>query len=105
MFNSLVGSLQAQVVLGPLAGLKQIGGGTAPKINSAQYVAGVDSIVQGFEEAAAEQEVPTNRQLNKLVQLPPRDSTRRTDIRPLRQTYIWLAVKHTRGRNHLRLLQ
>ena len=68
MFNSLVGSLQAQVVLGPLAGLKQIGGGTAPKINSAQYVAGVDSIVQGFE-AAAEQEVPTNRQLNKLVQL------------------------------------
>jgi len=68
MFNTLVGSLQAQIVLGPLACLKQVGGGAAPKINALQYVAGVDNMVHGFE-AAAQVHEPTNLQLNQLVQL------------------------------------
>lgn len=66
MFNRLVGSLQAQIVLGPLNKLYAIGGATKDSpptipqaINGDQYVAAVANMVQGFE-AAATQEEPSN---------------------------------------------
>ena len=74
MFNRLVGSLQAQIVLGPLNDLQSIGGATGgppvttQKINGNQYVAAVANMVQGFE-AAATQEEPSNQKLDNLVQL------------------------------------
>ena len=68
MFNRLVGSLQAQIVLGPLNDLKAIGGATTQKINGDQYVAAVTNMVQGFEAAATQQE-PSNQKLDNLVQL------------------------------------
>ena len=74
MFNRLVGSLQAQIVLGPLKALQSIGGATmgspaVPQtINGNQYVAAVANMVQGFE-AAATQEEPSNQKLDHLVQL------------------------------------
>jgi hypothetical protein len=70
MFNRLDGALQAQIVLGPLAALKVLGGQNPPAnvINPDQYVAAVENMVQGFESAAAQQ-APGNRQLNQLVQL------------------------------------
>ena len=68
MFNRLVGSLQAQIVLGPLNDLKAIGGATKQKINGNQYVAAVANMVQGFE-AAATQEEPSNQKLDHLVLL------------------------------------
>ncbi len=68
MFSRLVGSLQAQIVLGPLNDLKAVGGATTQKINGDQYVAAVASMVQGFEAAATQQE-PSNSKLDNLVQL------------------------------------
>ena len=72
MFNRLVGSLQAQIVLGPLNDLQAIGGARAAavtqKINGDQYVAAVANMVQGFEAAATQQE-PSNQKLDNLVQL------------------------------------
>ena len=74
MFNRLVGSLQAQIVLGPLNGLQSIGGAmgsppvTKQTINGNQYVAAVANMVQGFE-AAATQEEPSNQTLDHLVLL------------------------------------
>lgn len=74
MFNRLVGSLQAQIVLGPLNDLQAIGGATVnspvttQKINGDQYVAAVANMVQGFEAAATQQE-PSNQKLDHLVQL------------------------------------
>src|SRR5271166_2785945 len=62
MFNRLVGSLQAQIVLGPLNDLQAIGGamGSPPvktqKINGDQYVAAVANMVQGFEADATQVE-------------------------------------------------
>lgn len=74
MFNRLVGSLQAQIVLGPLKALQSIGGamGSPPAvpqtINGNKYVAAVVNMVQGFEAAATQQE-PSNQTLDHLVQL------------------------------------
>ena len=70
MFNRLVGSLQAQIVVGPLSALQYIGGVTTStqKINGNQYVAAAANMVQGFEAAATQQE-PSNQKLDHLVQL------------------------------------
>jgi hypothetical protein len=68
MFNRLVGSLQAQIVLGPLSALQSIGGATTQTINGNQYVAAVANMVQGFEAAATQQE-PSNQTLDHLVLL------------------------------------
>jgi hypothetical protein len=68
MYNRLVGSLQAQIVLGPLTDLKAIGNATTQKINGNQYAAAVASMVQGFESAAKQQE-PGNHRLASLADL------------------------------------
>jgi hypothetical protein len=79
MFNLLTGSLQAQLVAqpsfttplrAPIPDLKVIGGVTPPAglLSPAQFVAAVENMVQGYEQAAAQQ-APGDRKLNQLVQL------------------------------------
>jgi hypothetical protein len=79
MFNLLTGSLQAQLVAqpsfttplrAPIPDLKVIGGLTPPAgvLSPAQFVAAVENMAQGYEQAAAQQ-APGDRKLNQLVQL------------------------------------
>jgi hypothetical protein len=71
VFNRLVGSLQAQVVVGPLADLhdaKQKPNPVPSKIDGNQFVTAVADMVQGFEAAAATA-LPKNAQFQRLIQL------------------------------------
>src|SRR4051794_32751829 len=60
IFDRLVGSLQAQITLGPLADLRDAKGApNPPRINGDQFVEAVANMAQGFEAAAA-QAAPNN---------------------------------------------
>jgi hypothetical protein len=79
MFNLLTGSLQGQLVAqpsfttplrAPIPDLKVIGGVTPPAgvLSPPQFVAAMENVVQGYEQAAAQQ-ASGDRKLNQLVQL------------------------------------